>query len=576
MTKRNLLLVSLFLVFGLATMATTALAVTQFVPGSVPNGDGRAEGLAEETGQYTLTNNVAGTIAVGDYFTITYSVPAADVVPNSVFLQCSGEDFSAAPPTSCYDSTNTFPVVTATQTGNTVRVTFVHGPYYIFQRTGDAIAVVIRINASAVFSAASCPNTITAVSVPTNSNTAGVYTISQTVYNSYLPVLIINCEPTLSLNLAPKDHEVRHSNGIEGQVLDCIGAKDLGPYDKSFCVNIDEEFANALTSYSFELASDPDATNGTTVILTLTGIPTLMTLEGPWVTTCGNFSSSDPDYCAGSSYVPTLSVDAGSITCTADSPVPTPPTQTCTVTFTVETEDNGNPENFDACFKYWTKGPIPDGYVQVWANVQKGPITPSTDIPLFTGYYELPAPGLSVVAFSDCQTVLLYPYVTDVASYDTGLAVANTTLDPFDVTPGTGGIPAGFPNLPPTYGRGTAVPQTGDCYFYIYSGGALSATYDTGAIIPGSVDAFYLSAVAPGTTGAYAIAVCEFQNAHGFAEIQFDAGLYSGYAINYLALVLPDPAFYHRSPAGDMLGESADAPYLIGRFFEKLLSGQHH
>jgi len=358
--------------------------------------------------------------------------------------------------------------------------------------------------------------------------------------------------------------------------LNCIGTKDLGPYDNSFCVNIDEEFVNALTSYSYELASDPDATNGTQVILTLTDVPLNMKINSPTVTDCNALDHHDPNYCnkgywTGSSwvwtYTGTLDVSAGSVSCTPDSPAPTPPTQTCTVTLTVNTEDAGSPENFDVCFTYKTHGPLPTGYVEIYADIQKGPLTPSTDIPLFNGTYEIPQPGLSVVDFSDCQTVLLYPYVTSqgIYGYDTGIAVANTTLDPFDVPP-----PApNFPNLIPTYGKGSAVPQTGDCYYYIYSGGALTAWYDTGAIVPGSVDAFFLSAVAPGISGAYAIAVCEFLDAHGFAEIQYDAGLYTGFAVNYIADVLPDPAFYTRKQ--NLLGESAVTQYYLNNFFKYLL-----
>jgi hypothetical protein len=174
-----------------------------------------------------------------------------------------------------------------------------------------------------------------------------------------------------------------------------------------------------------------------------------------------------------------------------------------------------------------------------------------------------------VVDFSDCQTVLLYPYVTNATNYafDTALAVSNTTLDPFNVPPPA----SGFPNLPPTYGKGSAVPQNGDCYFYVYAGGALAGTYDTGTIIAGSTDAFYLSKkVSASVTQGYAIAVCEFQNAHGFAIVENTAPGGVAWA-NYLADVLPDPAFYHRSPAGDMLGETAIAPWYLNKFFQYLL-----
>ncbi len=75
----------------------------------------------------------------------------------------------------------------------------------------------------------------------------------------------------------------------------------------------------------------------------------------------------------------------------------------------------------------------------------------------------------------------------------------------------------------------------------------------------------------------YAIAICGFQNAHGFAEI------YDNYVnlattgptatLGYLADVLPDPAFYPRSPAGDLLGETAIAP--LGFLFTGAVNGSN-
>jgi hypothetical protein len=89
--------------------------------------------------------------------------------------------------------------------------------------------------------------------------------------------------------------------------------------------------------------------------------------------------------------------------------------------------------------------------------------------------------------------------------------------------------------------------------------------YTTPSISAGGSFAFDVGATAKfqANTG-YAIAICGFQNAHGFAEI------YDNYinmatsgptaTLGYLADVLPDPAFYPRSPAGEGLGETAIAP----------------
>jgi hypothetical protein len=122
-----------------------------------------------------------------------------------------------------------------------------------------------------------------------------------------------------------------------------------------------------------------------------------------------------------------------------------------------------------------------------------------------------------------CRTVLLYPYVTNTAGYDTGVAIANTTTDPF----GTGA-------------------QSGSCKLNWYQGTTNPAQGDTGNIASGTVWANLASILVPGfgsggpNGSGYMIAVCNFQFAHGFGVIQDLGGRNFGMA--YLALVIPDPA----------------------------------
>jgi Na+-driven multidrug efflux pump len=73
-----------------------------------------------------------------------------------------------------------------------------------------------------------------------------------------------------------------------------------------------------------------------------------------------------------------------------------------------------------------------------------------------------------------------------------------------------------------------------------------------------------------GRTG-YAIAQCNFQNAYAFAEISYNFSLASGFAYGYAAYILPNPALYHRTPAGGGLGENAIAPVNIDRQILNLL-----
>lgn len=122
-----------------------------------------------------------------------------------------------------------------------------------------------------------------------------------------------------------------------------------------------------------------------------------------------------------------------------------------------------------------------------------------------------------------CSTNLLFPYVTNQAGFDTGLVIANTSLDPF----------------------GT-VTQAGACKLNYYGettgGGAAPAAQTSGTVAAGKLLIFTLStggnlgiAATPGFQG-YMIAQCAFQYAHGFAFIS-DVGAQK-LAEAYLALVM--------------------------------------
>jgi hypothetical protein len=193
--------------------------------------------------------------------------------------------------------------------------------------------------------------------------------------------------------------------------------------------------------------------------------------------------------------------------------------------------------------------------VSGWAN--GGPV------PEFvTGLYPAP-PSLGIPLFQVnlCQTILLFPYVTDYVGFDTGIAISNTSYD-------TGSLPTGL----------GAANQAGTCTVTFYGDAGIATNFGTmgaytsaAAIAPGSTWAFGLSpidttwgtAAFTGTTG-YAIAVCNFQYAHGYTFVS-DYGL-RNFAAAYLALVIPDaprspnpffcasvPGYYCGGQAGEQL-----------------------
>jgi len=122
--------------------------------------------------------------------------------------------------------------------------------------------------------------------------------------------------------------------------------------------------------------------------------------------------------------------------------------------------------------------------------------------------------------FNACSTSLLFPFVTNQLGFDTGLAISNTSTDPF--------------------GGNGATAQAGTCTLNFYGAGAPSPNSVTTPNIPtGTVFTQVLSGVAAGFQG-YIITQCTFQYAHGFAFITDGVGVNGGLSQGYLAGVIPD------------------------------------
>ena len=122
-----------------------------------------------------------------------------------------------------------------------------------------------------------------------------------------------------------------------------------------------------------------------------------------------------------------------------------------------------------------------------------------------------------------CRTNLLFPFVTNQQGFDTGLAIANTSTDPF----------------------GTA-SQAGSCTLFSYGANA-PASIPTGNVAAGTVYVTLASTATPNFQG-YIIAQCAFQYAHGFAFVS-DFGA-RNLAMGYLALIIPEPGLGSRGTGG--------------------------
>jgi hypothetical protein len=111
----------------------------------------------------------------------------------------------------------------------------------------------------------------------------------------------------------------------------------------------------------------------------------------------------------------------------------------------------------------------------------------------------------------------MFPFVTNQAGFDTGMAIVNTTSDPFGTKPQSGTCALNFfgQNAPPVF----TTPS-------IPSGNNIAAAGNW---------AFMASTIAPNFEG-YMIAVCQFQLAHGYGFVT-DLGAQK-LAEGYVALVV--------------------------------------
>lgn len=158
---------------------------------------------------------------------------------------------------------------------------------------------------------------------------------------------------------------------------------------------------------------------------------------------------------------------------------------------------------------------------------------PATTVPTFSSVTPTAINGVSIVL---CQTTLLFPFVTNQVGFDTGIAIANTSVD---------NLAAGFKSFAtaqPASASGPAVATTCQLFFYGPTAPTVPAAtpyvFDPmGALVAGTTHAFQLSMVAPGYQG-YMIAVCPFNYAHAFAFLTYGITTSNGIAEGYLAEVL--------------------------------------
>jgi hypothetical protein len=594
MTKRNLLLVSLILVFGLATASSLFAQVgTTFNVSNNTNYDARNEGDAEGVGTVTLTTSVTGTIKASSYIAVDYNVPIAhngSLYAVGITWLGDTNNCEAASTvtigTYAFHSTPSYPPLPGIS-GNEVFIRFTSDCY-------PAAGMTINVASRVMVEGYKAGFTI-AATVRANSAVAGVPLTVAPAYDAAFIVADLNGPATtVTLKVGPE------------YVLTCLGVKHIHgtAYTDDFTLNIMENWPNALTSLSDEWSIENNdinnkttgtpvwPSNGSNIDITLFHIPPGVTITAETPVPCWEFDTSAVGYCN----------DGEALI--IETPVAEPMTTdsagngTQNFFYVIDSTNTGVVENADFGFQLSSQGPLPptNAYTPYVITAQVSlidayPANGPVDMPYFTLPENQP---MLVVEFKDCVTKLLFPWVTTyvtpssrsaVANWGTGIQISNTTVDPFGLTFTAPGSPANCPNSNqqdptglcyPDEAKGSAQPQSGSCTLYLYPANpAIAITpWVTPNIAAGASFAFDLSTQVPSFSGlqGYAIAVCGFQNAHAFVQVYDNFGISDPTAtLGYQAEVLPDPAFYHRSPAGDGLGEGAVAPINIEHFIRKLL-----
>jgi hypothetical protein len=416
--------------------------------------------------------------------------------------------------------------------------------------SGTAIGTVVNTNTGTVgandvrFTGISVPvgtSTITFTGIRTNANVVvttggfGQVFAFTSVSNGVLNVT----EPTQGLAVATVLPGLGPVTTTGPTVQACAGVLNLAA-GVNFTVNIPEDFPTAFKQQNAGPGQDSEtgpfaagtppfaavpATSGTQFAVTFNNIPTGITFYVP--VTINSYTVGTANLAGGVAYLVT---SEGSTVANTGSLISNGPpgyyvavTGGTTLFYNVSTSEPSITENYEIPV-YNTAGTLTTAAgigttvtVNLAPLVTDFPITPNVPVPS-TALVPLFVGGKPAVGFGTntqgCQTSLLYPFLSNQAGFDTGISIAATGTDPFGTNVGGG-----------------------TCTLYMYGLNA-PATPPTLPIAAGQENHTTVSAVAPNFQG-YAIAVCPFTYAHGYAFISDGfMGAGRGLSEGYVAKVL--------------------------------------
>jgi hypothetical protein len=184
--------------------------------------------------------------------------------------------------------------------------------------------------------------------------------------------------------------------------------------------------------------------------------------------------------------------------------------------------------------------PIGTGYDVSSGNAGTGLPTETGGYPQFN---EADVGPVTIVNIVPANTTLLIPFAFVGGAFDTGIAIANTTADPF-TSGGGGATPKGgtltfsfFPNN--ATGNGAGAPFT----LTTSSTATFTGLSSDGTLAPGATMSTLLSQILaaaghPGGYLGYIFVQCNFVDAHGAVTISD----FKTYSLTSNVLVVPPPA----------------------------------
>jgi len=507
MTKRNLLLVGLLLVFGLGVMAPSALAQTTLTATTSvytlrPNSNAEAVGPI-----YLNYVSGSGNITAGQSFNVIYSQP---------IVEASGVGGTNGPIADFCVSTATVTcsALVVTASGNTLSLT---SPSAV---TGGLASGYIEMYGVRINTYGLASGTSITATVYTSISTTNPFTFSNGTNSIGTIVGTVASTTALSVSVASWEP-------FSLLTCDTYPSSD----DEYFQLTATENWAGAWTSDADEVALAPYlATNGSKVEVTVTGIP------------------------AGVTMTPLAPVNGGEGTQTWTTPAAYTGgvfNDSTTFVYTITATNRSipvHPESATFKFDITTSAPLAQGNPNTAISVTLGPapsasspVYPAFSYPVFGLAEESPGTPTAVVQWQDCTTTLVYPYVTNynggasggtMGNWDTALEVANMTSQP-------------YPSTSNLY----VIPQNGACTFSFYNAGtsttigtatqASPISFTTPVVKSGGNYAFMLSSTpAAGLTGGYAYAICNFLWGGGYAELVNNANGLGNWGVmaGYLAM----------------------------------------